>query len=150
MKYRLAFYLGLFLLAGPSSAWACSLDPTLPEPTPEERFEKAAIVVAAHMLKVEEVEAPNEIGQDMLWVEGTFRPIELLKGELPAGNKVSGPAYGPGNCSLPLLAGSDYIFYLDGEKNFVIWPSGSEMFFSLDTPDGKKVLDDLRVLANKQ
>ena len=56
--------------------------------------------------------------------------------------------YGPGNCSVPLLAGSDYLLFLD-KNNFVWILSGSELFWNLDSIEPKKILNELRELAKK-
>lgn len=148
MRYRMAFYVASFLFVAAANAWACSLSPDTPEPTAKERFDRANTILVARMTKVEEIEAPEGFGNFPL-VEGTLRPIELLKGELPAGNKVRGPVYGPGNCSIPFFAGWDYILYLDGEHNFVLWPSGSEAYFNIDGKEPQEALAELRALAKR-
>ncbi|MBV8536257.1 MAG: hypothetical protein JO128_11730 [Alphaproteobacteria bacterium] len=79
-------------------------------------------------------------------VEASFRTIEIFKGYPPADGKVRSPAFGPGNCSVPLLAGSDYILFLY-ENNLVLLPGGSELVFNLEGTEVKKALGELRELA---
>lgn len=148
MKYRLLCYIITLLVTSTTNAWACSLAPSTSEPTAEERFDRARTILVARMTKVEEIEGPEGFGNIPL-VEGTLRPIELLKGELPAGNKIRGPVYGPGNCSIPFIAGWDYILYLDGEHNFVLWPSGSEAYFNIEGKEPQEALTELRALAKR-
>ncbi|MGB3810516.1 MAG: hypothetical protein WA943_10495 [Parvibaculum sp.] len=142
--HRLVCCLGLFLLTCATNALACSVDPSA-QRRPEDLFSDAATVVVAHLTKVEEIDAPNENNR-MGVIQGTFRPIEVIKGKLPAGNKVKSPAFGPGNCSIPLLAGMDYVFYLDGKLNYVTWVTGSELLDELDSPSARQVLEKLHKL----
>jgi hypothetical protein len=137
------------LLTGASSAWACSRVPGTPEPTAKELVDNAATVVVAHLIKVEEAGTSDEVGWNVELIEGTFRPIELLKGELPAENKVRSLVYGPGNCTIPLMPGWDYIFYLNGEHNFVSFPTGSMGFIDLESQAAKEALAEVRALAKQ-
>lgn len=141
------FYVASFLLAAATNAWACSVAHP-EEPTTEYFFRNAATVLVARMTKVEEIEATDEFAGFPL-VEGTLRSIELLKGKLPAGNKVRGLVYGPGNCSIPFIAGWDYILYLDGEHNFVLWPSGSEAYINIEEEEPQEEIAELRALSKR-
>lgn len=137
----------LTLLAlAPGFAIACS---TLgPPPTDDELFEKASAVFVAHVTKTEEVtlsfpssSAPAAVPG----VEGTFRVLEILKGKPPEDARVQDLVFGPGNCSLGLFAGLDYLFFLRGDK-WVLWPTGSRAFINLQGTEPQKILEHLRKL----
>jgi hypothetical protein len=132
----------IFMLFGTTNAFACSLDPSVPESTPEDLYSRAASVFVAHLTKTEEI---NETGEpkDAL-VEGTFRPIEVLKGQLPADGKVRSAVYGPGHCTIPLLSGMDYIFHIDDKKNYATLVNGSVPLWSINTPGAQRLLETLR------
>lgn len=140
---RLVSYVALVLIWS-SAGWACSRDPNLPPLTPEMQFSNAALVVVGHLTKVEEVSPPNLGKGDAGLIEGTFRPIEVLKGEAPAGNKVKSQTFQPGNCTIPLVVGADYVFFLDGGENFLTWIAGSAPLGSVDTPASQRLLERLR------
>jgi hypothetical protein len=111
------------MVAGVGSypANACSI--AGPPPTIEDHFARAATVFIARIIRTEEAQIVWS-GQTEPIVEATFRPIEVLKGELA---KVRSPTFGPGNCTIPLVAGWTYVFFLhpgDGHHT-VLWPSGS-------------------------
>lgn len=130
----------LLVLAGTTTAGACST--TQPPPTTEEQFAKATRVLVARIVRTEEArmfEKPI--------VEGTVRVIEILKGEPPEDGKVRSLVYGPGNCTLPLLAGWDYVFFLYDKDNFVFWPGGSIGNWSLEGKEAKSRLETLRKLS---
>ena len=88
-------------------------------------------------------------------VEGTFRTIEVLKGEPPQDQKVRSLVYGPGNCTIPLLSGWDYVFLLghitfaDSDHNLVSWPDGSFGLFNIEGTEAKRKLDELRKLSRE-
>jgi hypothetical protein len=56
-------------------------------------------------------------------VEGTFRLVEVLKGEPPADRKVVGPI--PVMCMMPLMAGLDYVIFLNEGSNFIVRAMGT-------------------------
>ncbi|MGE5516179.1 MAG: hypothetical protein ACM31D_10200 [Bacteroidota bacterium] len=118
----------------------------MPEPTAEELFANAAAVVVGHLIMVEQVTAPNLDKHDAGVIEGTFSPIEVIKGEVPVGNKVRSQTFLPGNCALPLLVGSDYVFFLDGKDNFVTWITGSASLGFPGSPAVERAREKLRSL----
>lgn len=106
----------------------------------------------AHLLATKEIEAATPLGGQLLpVVEATFRTIEVFKGHPPADDTVRSLVYGPGNCSLPLLSGLDYVFFLyDDDDNFVLMlPGGNEMYFSLKSTAAKETMEELRKLASQ-
>jgi hypothetical protein len=137
-----ARFLPLLLAMVTLDALACS---TLgPPPTVEENFAAASAVFVAHITKTEEI-LPAKDGVPIPVVAGTFRVLEVLKGMPPADNKVESVVFGPGNCSVPLLAGWDYVFFLrDGRQLVSIF--GTESFFNIHGTEPKKLLEKLRQL----
>jgi hypothetical protein len=130
------------LMAGHASA--CSISRQL---TDEEQFHNASAVFVAHVIQTEELSANPRGGAQMQdpAVEGTFRVIEVLKGAPPKDGKVRDFVFGPGNCSLGLLAGRDYLFFLHG-NNWVLWPGGSKPFIDLQSAECQLSLERLRKL----
>ena len=83
-------------------------------------------------------------------VEGSFTVVEVLKGTPPSDGKVVDMVFGPGNCSLGLLAGLDYVFFIQDDKyNLVIWPTGSRAFINLEAADAVKTITALRKLSSQ-
>ncbi|MGE5516877.1 MAG: hypothetical protein ACM31D_13765 [Bacteroidota bacterium] len=136
----------ILTMMGTAQGWACSRDPNVPEPTAEELFANAATVVVGHLIKVEQVAAADIDKHDAGVIEGTFSPIEIIKGEAPADNKVKSQTFFPGNCTLPLLVGSDYVFFLDGKDNFVSWITGSASLGFPGSPAVERAREKLRSL----
>ena len=136
-----SFASALFALVS-GHALACS---TLgPPPTDEEQFNKASAVFVGHVTKTEEVSLSfNGMPTKVPAVEGTVRVVEVLKGEPPADGKVQDLVFGPGNCSLGLFAGLDYLFFLHGDK-WVLWPGGSKTFININGTEPRQLLEKLR------
>ena len=83
----------------------------------------------------------NQIGE----ITATFVPVEIFKGNLPADKKVKSWAFGPGNCTIPILAGVDYVFFIDPkEQGFITSLDGSFMAFTLESGEVKNALDEMR------
>jgi hypothetical protein len=145
MLRNLCLY-AMLALTGANSAIACSS--TEPPPNTEQRFAEASAVFVARIVRTDEAKLVYG-GETHAIVEGTFRPIEVLKGQPPADGKVRSLVYGPGNCTIPLLAGWDYVFFLvpgDGH-NFVGWPNGSFGTFNIEGTEPKRILEELRKLS---
>lgn len=122
---------------------ACTL--LTPPPTDAVNFEKASSVFVAHVVTTEELrDATTGSSEPKPTIQATLRIIEVLKGHAFAGNTVQAafPAYG--NCSLFLLAGFDYLFFV-GNDNLVVSTSGSRPISPLDA-DAKALLERLRKL----
>jgi hypothetical protein len=141
---------GLTFLTSVGAVQACSS--LQPPQTEDQLFARASAVFLAHLLRTEEINATTPLlKESQPVVEATFRALEVFKGQPPTDGKVRSIVYGPGNCSVPLLAGSDYLFFLyDSTRNFVLQlPGGSQMFINLEGREAKKILNQLRELANK-
>ena len=145
MKTVFALLICFILWLGSSATFACSTrgDP----PTDEQLFKKASSVFVAHVLRTEEKSIRVETKNPYLVVEAEFRVVEILKGQPPSDGKVRDLVFGPGNCSLGLLAGLDYLFFIqDDQYNFVLWPTGSRPFININGTESVKLLQDLRRL----
>jgi hypothetical protein len=134
----------LVLVVNVGTAQACSS--TEPEQTRAQLFARASSIFTAHLLRTEEIPAT---GRPIADVEATFRTIEVFKGQPPATGKVRTLVYGPGNCSVPLLAGADYLLFLYDSDYVLLLPGGSELIWNLEGRVAKKLLAELRELAKK-
>src|SRR5262245_48642605 len=122
----------LLLLARTDAAVACSVS----LPFYENLDAAASAVFVGRLVSVEEagVVSAGELPPRVA-VEGTFRVIEVLKGQPPADGKVRAPAFEA--CGPLLLAGWEYVFFLH-EGNFIAsgeralpiynWPDSRERF----------------------
>ncbi len=131
------------LLFSVNCAFACS---SLEKPpTIEKLFAKATTVFVAHVVRTQETDLKVE---GIPIVEGEFRLLEIIKGTPPQDYKVRDFVYGYGNCSLGLLAGLDYVFFLQEEwGDLVVFPSGSQMLIS---PKGRASVEHLQKLRRLQ
>jgi hypothetical protein len=135
MRNLLYLLVAMLLLGTLEAAMACS---GIDTPTDEQLFAKASTVFVGHVFRTEEIEIhmklPGEArSRAVPAVEGTFRLIEILKGQPPENGKVRGPIYII--CAMPLLVGLDYLFFLD-ESNFTLTGlgTGTRFFDLLDKP----------------
>jgi len=130
----------VLLLASPV-AFACSALGGFPPLA--ERLKEADAVFVAHLIATREIRSadldipqaikdefdPEEANGPV--IRGEFRLLETLKGQVPATGHVYDLPLGPGNCSLGLMAGWDYVFVVPkpdedmGDLWFVTWPTGS-------------------------
>jgi hypothetical protein len=132
-----------------SPGYACSSMPGKPVPTEEELFSQASSVFVAHLTSVEEIAAPDDMKRFLKnIIEGSFSTIERIKGEPPASRKVRSAPYAFGNCTIPFMAGADYIFFLQKEDDYITFLSGSAgPFINLDGTKVRERLEKLRALA---
>jgi hypothetical protein len=147
--------IGALLLSMGGAACACSSRES--SASDEERYGKASAVFVAHIVRTDETRASvRGSNEPLAIVEGTFRVVEVLKGRPPEDRKIRDLVYGPGNCSLGLLAGIDYLVFLykdsyvlwpgEAESNFVLWPGGSRPFIDISASEPKRLLEKLRAL----
>lgn len=145
------------------SAWAASLivvsiaqvspgsacSSAKPIPTDEELLARASAVVVAHLTSVEEIDVPaNMKGAYNTIVEASVSTIESIKGSPPKNGKVRSAPFGYGNCTLPLLAGADYILFLNEKDPYITSLSGSTgPILNLDAVEVRERLAKLRSLA---
>ncbi len=108
--------IGLLGVAGQSAACSRAGGP----PSLEALIADADEIFVARLNSAAEKTLPivsgaNVDGEDligMLGVEGRYTLIEVLKGTPPAKGVVDDLPFGPGNCSLGLMPGWDYVFFV--------------------------------------
>ena len=139
--------IAVLIVSGAAPARACK------EPKDEWLFQHASTVFVARVLRTEETWGiPPIVDRPEPIVEGTFRLIELLKGQPPKDNKIRISASLP--CLTKLEAAMDYLFFLSDDHNFVMPNRGSGSLgkpFEGDIFHEENIrlrLDKLRVLAN--
>lgn len=126
-----------------TSSFACSFAHL----SREELFQMHSSIFHAVLTKTElsTFTNPKNEKESVEVVVGTYKLIEAFKGSVPETGEVRDLVYGPGNCSLGLMAGNHYIFYPD-ENGFVLIPTGSWAFFNPDGSEVKPELENLRKL----
>lgn len=130
-----------------SPAAACS---SLAGPPSEEvLFAKATAVFVAHVTSVAEIAAPDDVRKVYQQIlEASINTVEVIKGQPPADAKVRSLPFGYGNCTLPLLAGADYIFFLQDQGPYITFVTGSAgPILNLDGTKERQRLERLRSLA---
>jgi len=148
MKRWLTVFFALqILLLVSGGAGACSWDRTV---TDQERFRAARSVFIAHVMRTEEVER-SAADQDEPMIQATVRVLESFKGLPPADGKIRSRVFGGGNCTIPILAGNDYLIFLRDDLP-VSFPGGSRLLSSLrddlQDEETKQILKMLRRLRD--
>jgi hypothetical protein len=142
-----SYFVVAILLLSIRGASACSWDRTVSH---EQLFAQATSVFIGHIVRTAEVEASFD-GQRETIIEGAVRVVEVLKGPPPADGKIRSRIWGPGNCTIPIMAGIDYLLFVY-EDNFISLPGGSTPLPSLkeDLQDNetKRLLRSLRQLRD--
>jgi hypothetical protein len=146
----LAFLFVAISLGQISPGYACSFKPA----TEQELFSQASSIFVAHLTSVSEIPTPDDIKgiydkrvYDNI-LEGSFRTIELIKGEPPASGKVRSAPFGTGNCTIPFLVGADYIFFLRKEDDYIVFVTGSAgPVMDLNGTEVRERLEGLRAMA---
>lgn len=133
------------LLFSASCAFACSSPGE--SPTVDELFTKATSVFVARVVRTQETDLKVE---GIPIVEGEFRLIEEIKGAPPQDYRVRDFVYGYGNCSLGLLAGLDYVFFIQKDwSGLVVFPSGSRPIININGRASVEFLQKLRRLQEE-
>ncbi len=103
-----------------------------PQPSDLELFESAREVFVARVVETKlsilrepDCEPDPEDPDFCSYVSGTYELQKALKGAPPVHGLVSDAVMAIGNCSLGLVAGWYYVFYLGADDNFVLHPTGS-------------------------
>jgi|APMI01.1.fsa_nt_gi hypothetical protein len=132
------------VLFAPLAAVGCQFE----HHTQEEVFARARSVFRARVVEVRLAKFANPFKSEEQAeiVEGRFEVEEVYKGTPPASGIVRDFVLLPGNCSLGLFPGWDYVFVPD-KQGFVLLPSQSIAFFDPDAPDPKKAIDLYRAMA---
>jgi hypothetical protein len=127
MHLRLAAVLFICIGIAAPAAEACS---RRTKPTDAQLFSEAESVFVARVLTTKVRRASRwqcdaeEVGE-CEYVEGRYELVDVLKGAPRSRGKVRDLVFGPGNCSLGLLAGFYYVFYVNNGDNFVLHIDGS-------------------------
>jgi hypothetical protein len=158
MRKLLFLVLAMLLPAGIQAAVACSPVPGRGSPSHEELYARGTAVLLVHITRVEEIkiERASASASPMVTLEGIFRVNEALKGTPPADGKFKAVVLL--RCGLPLLAGVDYLLFLDPANRVLDGNdpgSNAGARFILKGPDGKMdrmsqdLLEKLRDLARQ-
>lgn len=136
----------LLLGIGALLAEACSFK----ERTLEELFASAKNVFRARITEVRlarlsDPSNPKDVAEV---VEARFEIKEVFKGGTPASGFVRDLPFGPGNCSLGLLPGLEYVFFPE-EYDMVLLPTGSFSYFNAEGTAVKPRLETLRRMARE-
>ena len=135
------------LLFAPLRAAACSVQEVT---TDEEKFAKAKEVFLARVVRVEEAAKPARWGNvEFKAVQGTYKLLEEFKGEPRDGDTVLDFVFNPGNCSLGIMAGLHYVFFIRPENRLVLWVGGSRGYVNLEGSVPKADIARFRALARK-
>lgn len=135
------------LLIAPLRAAACSVQEVT---TDEEKFAKAKEVFLARVVRVEEAAEPARWGNvEFKAVQGTYKLLEVFKGEPRDGDTVLDFVFNPGNCSLGIMAGLHYVFFIRPENRLVLWVGGSRGYINLEGSVPKADIARFRALAGK-
>ena len=135
------------LLFAPPRVLACSIQEVT---TDEEKFARAKEVFLARVVRVEEAVKPERWGNvEFKAVQGTYKLLEVFKGEPKDGDTVLDFVFNPGNCSLGIMAGLHYVFFIRPENRLVLWVGGSRGYINLDGSVPKADIARFRALARK-
>ena len=140
----LALFLALLAIA---RAEACSIRDLATE---EEKFARAKEIFLARVVRVEETGKVERIGGgEVKTVQGTYKLMEVFKGDPKDGDTVLDFVFNPGNCSLGIMAGLYYVFFIQPENRLVLWVNGSRGYINLDGSTPKADFERFRALARK-
>jgi hypothetical protein len=117
-------FLGALFLGYSCSIQACSV---YPKPTDADLYERANAIFVARVIETKlRVASPAKCdGAEVCdFVEGRYSLLEVIKGHPKKRGFVVDAIFGPGTCSVGLVAGWYYVFYT-GKDGGVFSPSGS-------------------------
>ena len=126
MNYRIGFFVFTISLLTVYGASACSWQET----TYEDKFRRAISIFTAHVVSTEEKVEPSADSLDDRLVYGTVKVVEMFKGQPPADGKIKSGVFSNGNCTIPIMAGNDYLIFLY-DDSLVDFPGGSTLLPSL-------------------
>ena len=134
-------------LLATASAEACSIRDLATE---EEKFARAKEVFLARIVRVEETGKAERIGGgEVRTVQATYKLMEVFKGDPKDGDTVLDFVFSPGNCSLGIMAGLYYVFFIQPENRLVLWVNGSRGYINPDGSTPKSDFERFRALARK-
>lgn len=128
-----------------TNAAACS---TINSPTEHLLFSRAKSVFRARVteVKLSHLANPENTAEQVEVVEARYVVKEVFRGAPPSTGFVRDLPYGPGNCSLGVLPGVEYVFF-PGEHDFVLIYSGSFGYFNPEDREVKQHLEALRHMS---
>ena len=143
-----ATFLATFLaLLAAARADACSIRDLSTE---EEKFARAKDVFLARIVRVEETgKAERMAGGEVKTVQATYKLLEVFKGDPKDGDTVLDFVFTPGNCSLGIMPGLYYVFFIQPENRLVLWVNGSRGYINPDGSVPKADFERFRALARK-
>ena len=120
--------------------------------TKQQLFDAATSVFTAHVIEITEVDEKSFPDLSGVLTSGAvhilkvkFRLIENIKGEPSDDRTVFSLSYGPGNCTIPMMVGWDYVFFDNSKaKHLITSLDGSTPFLQIDTPPAQTLLTELR------
>jgi hypothetical protein len=128
-----------------SPLFACS---SLEYTTDEQNFQKANEVFIARIVGTDEKTFHNErFVNGIPVVEGRYHLVETLKGHPSQDGIVRDFVYSKGNCSLGLLTGITYLFFISDDSRLVLTPDGSRGIINMDAEPIRQTLTKLRELS---
>jgi len=129
-----------------SSIFACSVSREL---STAEKFDEAEHVFVAKIISANLV---IDESAELEWVKevvvAKYELIEQFKGNSNP-PIVREAVFGPGNCTMGLLVGNKYVFFLHNSERFAGWPAGSFMTWNLEGKQVVPILEELRGLSNE-
>jgi len=142
-----ATLLAICLAVSALRAEACSIRDLATE---EEKFAQAKEVFLARVVRVEESGKAERIGgTEIKTVQGTYKLVEVFKGDPKDNDTVVDLVFNPGNCSLGIMAGLHYVFFIRPDNRLVLWVYGSRGYINLDGSVPKADFARFRELARK-
>jgi hypothetical protein len=150
MRNLLYVFSAMLLLGRLEVAIACSM---AKPPSTAELFSEASTVFVGHIVRAEEIQvqfaAPDgDSAREVPAVEGTFRLVEVFKGEPPADRKIVSGIHAM--CVQTLMVGLDYLVYLNPGSNVIVWVPGPDQgTLPLFDDTRASILEKLRNLSKK-
>jgi len=97
-----------------------------------------------------ECEANGFDGGECAYVEARYELTEVLKGSPRHRGKVRDLVFGPGNCSLGLLAGFYYVLHIVEDHDFVLHIDGSFPLGPLYGENERQAIEQIRVYPHQR
>jgi len=113
----------------------------------KQAYENALRVFRVKILNTELVNEKYN-GNDFELVNAKYELLESFKGNVDKNGIVKFAPFSPGNCSFPLLTGSEYVIYLR-EDDFVFDFNGSWSYLDSENTKTAEELEKIREYAKK-
>ena len=140
----------LIVLATLLPAFHAAACPMEEKTTEGQKFAMAKEVFLARIVRVEESANPERVGnKEVKTVTGTYKLLEVFKGEPRDGDTVTDFVFTPANCSLGSMAGLYYVFFIRPDNRLVLWVNGSRGYLNLDGSVPKADFARFREYARK-